>query len=207
VLKKTTLKISIFKKASCKKINDMMLKKYFFLLVLYAYSTTLFAQLSCPNFKIRGNKSPRSTPAYTTAIKFQLDGIAQYQGIAPQSPSRVGVYPAFSLGVEQSIFRKFSVSANHGWTFNPRIENKRFIFGDVRFYFDKCFQKDWLSARVTLADASKSIDDKGLQSMISFHYGNTASFRRVFTHYEMGIGFGQREVIVFSLGAATGLKL
>jgi hypothetical protein len=162
----------------------MILKKYLFLIAFYAYSTTLFAQLSCPNFKIRGNKSPRSTPAYTTVIKFQLDGIAQYQGIAPKSPSRVGVYPAFSLGVEQSIFQKFSVSAN-----------------------DKCFQKDWLSVRVTLADAAKSIDDKGLQSMISFHYGNTASFRRVFTHYEMGIGFGQREVIVFTLGAATGLKL
>ena len=184
-----------------------MLKKTFSLIVCCLYSAVFFAQLSCPDFKIRGNKSPRSTPTLATAIKFQFDGIAQYQGITPKLPTRTGVYPALSVGIEQSILRKLSVSVNHGWTFNPRIENKRFVFGDVRFYFDRCFQNKWLSARITLADAAKLAEDTGLKSMISFHYGNTATFRRIFTHYEVGIGFGQREVIVFSLGTATGLKL
>jgi hypothetical protein len=51
-----------------------MLKKYFCLISFCFFTTAIFSQVDCPNFKIRGNKSPRSN-RFTTAIKFQLDGI------------------------------------------------------------------------------------------------------------------------------------
>ncbi len=69
-----------------------MLKKYVFVIGLYVVARTLFGQEKCPSFKIRGNKSPRSN-AFTTAIKFQLDGFVQYQGIDPQYSKELRLYP------------------------------------------------------------------------------------------------------------------
>ena len=187
-----------------------MLKKYVCLVSLCVIATTLWGQEKCPSFKIRGNKSPRSN-AFTTAIKFQLDGFAQYQGIAPEYPKHLRFYPALSMGLEQSLSSKLSVSVMHGWTFSSNAYNSRFLAGDARYYFDQCFENKWLSARITWMDTHQDdvqggVQD-GVQSFVSIHYGNTARFKRIFTHYEMGIGFGQQRVLVFSLGVATGLRL
>jgi hypothetical protein len=182
-----------------------MLKKCLFLLLFLSVSAGLFAQLSCPNFKIRGNKSPRSNP-FTTAIKFQFDGITQYQGIAPKYGQRLIFYPALMVGLEQTLHQKLSVSAIHGWTLNSKNYNSRTLLGDVRYYFDQCFEGKWLSARITLAD-SYTTENAQFQPFISLHYGKTVRSKFIFTHYEMGIGFGKRETIVISFGAATGLKL
>jgi hypothetical protein len=187
--------------------NDSnMLKKYAFLLSFCLFSTSLWAQLSCPNFKIRGNRSPRSNP-FLTAIKFQFDGMAQYEGISPKYNRRLSFSPALSLGLEQTLHRKLSISAMHGWTFNPRTNNSLFISGDIRFYFDQCFENKWLSARVTYAQNNALDVAAKAPSFISIHYGKTARLKHIFTHYEMGIGFGTRDIIVLSFGAATGLKL
>lgn len=183
-----------------------MLKKYLFLCCFCFLTADLCAQLSCPNFKIRGNKSPRSHP-FTTAIKFQLDGMAQYQGISPQYKNHLGFYPALSFGLEQTLLKKLSISATHGWTFNAQNYNSRFVAGDVRLYFDHCFEGKWLSARITLTDNIQAADAVTMQPFLSIHYGKTTTYKHVFTHYEMGIGFGERQVIVLMFGAATGLKL
>jgi hypothetical protein len=183
-----------------------MLKKYVSFITLFFIATTLWGQEKCPSFKIRGNKSPRSN-AFTTAIKFQLDGLAQYQGITPQYAKHLRFYPALSMGLEQSLSRKLSISALHGWSFSPNAYNSRFIAGDVRYYFDQCFENKWLSSRITWTETPPSEFEGGVQPFVSIHYGNTARLKRIFTHYEMGIGFGQNNVLVFSLGVATGLKL
>ena len=183
-----------------------MLKKYVCLVAFCVVATTLWGQEKCPSFKIRGNKSP-SSHSFTTAIKFQLDGFGQYQGISSQYPKHFRFYPALSMGLEQSLSRKLSVSAMHGWSFSPNAYNSRFLSGDVRYYFDQCFENKWLSSRITWTDVHQSEVNDGVQPFVSIHYGNTARFKRIFTHYEMGIGFGEKNVIVFSLGVATGLKL
>jgi hypothetical protein len=182
-----------------------MLKKYFCLILFFLFSTGLYAQLTCPNFKIRGNKSPRSNP-FTTAIKFQFDGTTQFQGITPKYGQHLIFYPMLMFGLEQTFHQKLSVSAIHGWTLNSKNYNSRILLGDVRYYFDRCFDNKWLSARITLAD-SYDTEAAYFQPFISLHYGKTARNKFIFTHYEMGIGFGKRETIVVSFGAATGLKL
>ncbi len=183
-----------------------MLKKYLYLLAFCLFNTTLFAQLSCPDFKIRGNKSLRSNP-FTTAIKFQFDGTAQYEGISPKYGRDLRFSPALSLGLEQTLRRRLSISAMHGWTFNPKASNSLFFSGDMRFYFDQCFEGKWLSARLTFAQNNALDIASKAPTFLSIHYGKTARLKHIFTHYEMGVGFGTRDIIVVTLSAATGLKL
>ncbi len=183
-----------------------MLKKYACLIAFWFVSTAVLGQINCPDFKIRGNKSPRSN-RFTTAIKFQLDGIAQYQGIAPRFPQHLRFYPVLSMGLEQSISQKLSISVLHGWTFSANSYNSRTIAGDVRYYVDQCFQDKWFSTRFTWMESGGDATQTGAQPFVSVHYGKTARLKHIFTHYEMGIGYGQNSVLVFSLGVATGLKL
>jgi hypothetical protein len=183
-----------------------MQKKYVYLIPLLLFTTGLFAQLSCPNFKIRGNKSPRSQK-FTNLLKVQADVLTQYQqDILPQRKRRLDFYPALSAGLEHSFTRHLSVSATYGWTFNSLTNDSRILSGDIRYYFDQCFENKWLSARLTATNYNY-VENDYLQPFMSIHYGKTAKNKYTFTHYEIGIGFGLRNALILTLGASTSFEL
>jgi hypothetical protein len=181
--------------------------KFILALLLLAHATVL-AQLNCPDFKIRGNRSPRSNP-FTTAIKFQLDGLAQYIGVVPEDVvvKKFQATTAFSMGVEQTLHRKISISAMHGWNMSLQRDGVRFLSADLRYFFERTFEGNWLSVRGTMTEGWRSGIRNGLNSFYSVHYGKTARRKLIFSHFEMGIGYAHPQIFTVMVGASTGLKL
>jgi hypothetical protein len=186
----------------------MVYLKYKFILALCLMANmSVLAQLNCPDFKIRGNRSPRSNP-FTTAIKFQLDGLVQYIGVVPENVEikKFRVVPTFSMGIEQTLHHKISVSIMHGWSFSRNF-NSRFFTGDLRYFFDRTFEGNWISARTTYTEGWFDGFSKGGIPTYSVHCGTTSRRKLVFSHYEIGVGYAFPQTFSIIVGASTGLKL
>jgi hypothetical protein len=164
----------------------------------------IFSQIECPSFKNKGRKSPTSSP-FITAMKFELDGLIQRNRLEVNDKYGLIFTPLFTCGVEQSLTRHFSFSVMTGVATNRTSVGTRVLTGDVRYYFNRTYLDEWICVKKTFFDSP--YERNKIFSYYSLHYGVTRTFRRIFTHYDVGVGYEEGGAISLSLGVATGLKL
>jgi hypothetical protein len=114
------------------------MKIRYILLLISMLPTLIFSQIECPNFKSKGRKSPTSNP-FTTAVKFQLDGLAQRNRLEVNDKYSLVFTPLFTCGIEQSVTRHFSFSVMTGVATNRTSVGTRVLMGDVRYYFNRTY--------------------------------------------------------------------
>ena len=175
------------------------------LFLAFLGSFPLSAQENCPNFKIKRKKEVQLNP-FTTALKFELDGVLQRNRLAENDKYAVIKIPMLSLGIEQSVTPHFSFSLMTGYTANRDNVSSRIALGDVRYYFTKTYSDKWLAFKMVYV-AEKLEEGNRFTNFYALHYGVTRTSKRIFSHYDMGIGYNGSDVWAISLGVATGLKL
>jgi hypothetical protein len=180
------------------------MKIRYILILISVLPTLIFSQTECPSFKNKGRKSPSSNP-YTIAMKFQLDGLVQRNRLEVNDKHGLVFTPLFTCGIEQSLTRHFSFSVMTGVATNRTSVGTRVLMGDVRYYFNRTYIDKWLCVKKTFFDSP--YERNKIFSYYSLHYGVTRTFRRIFTHYDVGVGYEEGGAISLSLGVATGLKL
>ena len=165
----------------------------------------LSAQENCPSFKIKRNKGVRFN-SFTTALKFQLDGVLQRNRLTENDAYDFIKTPMLSVGIEQSVTPHFSFSLMTGYAANPANVGSRIALGDIRYYFSETYTDKWLAFRMVYV-AEKFEEGNQFVNFYSVHYGVTRTLKRIFSHYDIGVGYNGSGVWAISLCVSTGLKL